>query len=246
MVTTPAVAPEPQAPINHLGRIFGALFSPKATFEDIARRPSWVAPIILLSILSTGVAYFLNTRMNWGSYIRQKAEENARFAQLPEEQKDRALAPQVKFAPYFSYCFGVIGPAIFALFFGLVYWASFNLFTGAGLKYSSSFGIAAHATIPSAITSILAIITLALKSPGDVDPEHMVASSVSSFLGSDAPKWLVALGNSLELSWIWILILFAIGFSAANPKKIKAASAFGVVFGLWLVWVLLKVGWAAI
>ncbi len=137
MVTTPAVAPEPQAPINHLGRIFGALFSPKTTFEDIARQPSWVAPIILLSILSTGVAYFLNARMNWGSYIRQKAEENSRFrfAQLPEEQKDRALAPQVKFAPYFSYCFGVIGPAIFALFFGLVYWASFNLFTGAGLKY---------------------------------------------------------------------------------------------------------------
>ena len=244
MVTTPAVAPEPQAPINHFGRIFGALFSPKATFEDIAKRPSWIAPIILLTILGIAVAYFLNARMDWGTYIRQKAEESSRFAQLSEEQKAGALGPQVKYAPVFTYVFGGLGAAIGALFFAFVYWGSFNLFTGAGLKYSTSFGIASHAFIPSAIVSILAIVTLALKSPGDVDPERMVASSVASFLANDAPKWLVSLGNSLEVFWIWVLALFAIGFSAANPKKIKPGSAFGIVFGLWAVWILVKVGWA--
>src|SRR5712691_3248497 len=42
MATTPAPAPEPQASISPFGRIIGVLFSPKSTFEDIARKPSWV------------------------------------------------------------------------------------------------------------------------------------------------------------------------------------------------------------
>jgi hypothetical protein len=42
------------------------------------------------------------------------------------------------------------------------------------------------------------------------------------------------------------MVLAAIGFSAANPKKIKPAMAYSVVFGLWGVWVLAKVAWAAL
>jgi len=33
------------------------------------------------------------------------------------------------------------------------------------------------------------------------------------------PKWLDTLGQSIELFWIWTLILIAIGFASANPKK---------------------------
>jgi hypothetical protein len=37
------------------------------------------------------------------------------------------------------------------------------------------------------------------------------------------------------------MALVALGFSAANPKKIKPAGAFLTVFGMWTVWVLGKV-----
>jgi hypothetical protein len=90
----------------------------------------------------------------------------------------------------------------------------------------------------------LAIIILVIKPRGDVDPEHFLASSLGAFLPDDAPKWLEALGQSLELFWIWTMTLVAIGFSAANRKKIKPAGAFLTVFGLWGVWVLGKVAWA--
>jgi hypothetical protein len=42
------------------------------------------------------------------------------------------------------------------------------------------------------------------------------------------------------------MALLAIGFAAANPKKISKGGAFGVVLGVWAVWVLVKVCWAAI
>jgi hypothetical protein len=128
----------------------------------------------------------------------------------------------------------------------LIYWASFNLFSGAGVKYGAAFGITTHAFVPTIIQNILAMVILPLKSYGDVDPESIVAANVKAFLGDGAPKWLAALGSSLDLFWIWFMVLVAIGFSAANPKKVKPATAFSVVFGLWGVWVLAKVVWAAL
>ena len=244
--TTSLPAPEAPKSINHFARIFGALFSPKKTFAQIAERPSWLAPVLLMAILATAVGAMLNTKMNWSDYIRHKAEESPRFAQLSEDQKDRAVTSQAKFWSNFSYCIGAVAVPISALCFTLIYWAAFNLFSGAGLRYGTAFGITSHALLPGAIQSILAMITLPLKSYGDVDPENIVAANVKAFLSGDAPKWLGALGSSLDLFWIWCMVLAAIGFTAANPKKIKPGTAYGVVFGLWGVWVLAKVAWAAL
>ncbi len=244
MSTLATPAPEAQAPINHLGRMIGAIVSPKKTFGEIAQRPSWLVPMALMVVLGIGVGALLNTRMNWGSYIRQKAEENPRFAQLPEDQKANALAMQVKLWSYLSYAVGPLVTVISALCFALIYWGAFNLFSGAGLKFGQSFGISTHALLPTVIGSVLALIIIPLKAYGEIDPEHLLATNVAALLGDNSPKWLVSLGSSLDVLWIWVLVLFAIGFSAANPKKVKPGTAFGIVFGLWAVWVLGKVGWA--
>jgi hypothetical protein len=129
--------------MNPFSRIIGVFFSPRPTFASIAERPSWIAPLLLMAILATGVGALLNTKMNWNDYIRHKAEENPRFSQLTEEQKDQAVAGQVRFWSYFSYTFGVLGVTFSALFFSLLYWGSFNLLRGAGLRYIQS-GIRYH------------------------------------------------------------------------------------------------------
>jgi len=241
-----AQLPQEQVPINHVGRLIGALVSPKQTFEEIARRPSWVAPIVLLTILGLIVSFALNQRMDWGSYIRQQAEKSPRFAQLSEDQKQNALATQVKLAPFFSYLIGALATAISVLILALVYWGAFSLLAGANPGFGKSFGIVSHAFVPTVIATGLAIVTIFLKRPGDVDPEHLLASNLGALLGSDAPRWQMSLATSLDIFWIWVLILLAVGFSATNPKKVSAGKAAGIVFGLWIVWLAAKVGWAFI
>jgi hypothetical protein len=44
---------------------------------------------------------------------------------------------------------------------------------------------------------------------------------------------------------LWVLILQAIGFSATNPKKLSFGKAFGTIFAVWIIYVLVKVGFAA-
>jgi len=246
MATTSMPAPEAAAPISPIGRIIGVFTSPKQTFTSIAEKPSWVAPMLLMMILAVVVGGLLNSKMNWAQYIRHKAEENPRFEQLSEDKKDEAVAGQVKFWAGFSYAVGAVAIPISILIFAGIYLVAFNLMSGAGVRYGQSFAITTHAFLPAAITSVLAMIILPLKTYGDVDPENIVATSLKAYLPETVPKPLLALGGSLELFWIWCLVLVAIGFAAANPRKVKPGAAFGIVFGLWAIWVLAKVAWAAI
>jgi Yip1 domain len=248
MATPSSSMPAPEAPasIGPVGRIIGALFSPKKTFADIAQKPSWLGPMVLLTVLSLGVSALLAQKVDWHSFMERQLSKNPRIEQMPADQKERIIESQAKYAPAFSYAIGLLGPILGTLLIGFIYWGAFNLFSGAGLKYGTAFGITSHAFVPSAIASVLALVTILLKARGDVDPENLLASSLSAFLPENASKWLHSLGKSIEVFWIWCLILLAIGFAAANPKKIKSGNAFGIVFGLWALWVLIKVAWAAI
>ncbi|MFZ0819459.1 MAG: YIP1 family protein [Candidatus Acidiferrales bacterium] len=247
---TTAVAPAPggeQAKIGAFGRVTGVLFSPGATFEDIARKPSWIVPMVLLIILNLGVVALVVKKLDWATMIRAQIESSSRASQLTEEQKEQQVAFGVKIAPFAAWGGGAIGIPILSLIMALAYWLGFNLLKGASLKFSTAFGIIVHALVPTLLAFILTGIILYLKPAGEIspDPSRMAATSLAAFLPSTAPKWLVSLGGSLDIFWFWCLALLAIGFSAANPRKISKGSAFGVVIGIWLVWVLAKVGWAA-
>jgi hypothetical protein len=246
MSTLPPAVPEPaaQPASSAVSRMTGVIFAPRKTFTEIARRPTWAAPFIIICLLSIAVSALIAQKTDWRSFFERQMSKNPRTEQMPQEQKDRILESQVKYAPKIAFAFGLIITAFMMLFLTLIYWGAFNLFTGAGLNFATSFGIVTHACVPWIISSILAIIILSIKRSGDVDPEHFLASSVAAFLPDDAPHWLDSLGQSIELFWMWALALIAIGFSASSPKKIKLAGAFLTVFGIWAVWVLGKVAWA--
>src|SRR5260370_6985403 len=163
-MATSTSLPVPEAPksINHFARIFGALFSPKKTFAQIAERPSWLAPVLLMAILATAVGAMLNTKMNWSDYIRHKAEESPRFAQLSEDQKDRAVTSQTKFWSDFSSCIGAVAVPISALCFALIYWGASNRFSGPGFRCGPAFRIASPALLPGATPTTLATLNLPL------------------------------------------------------------------------------------
>jgi hypothetical protein len=244
MSTSPVSTPEIQPESGAVGRMTEVIVAPKKTFADIARRPTWVAPFLILCMMSVIVGGLLGAKTDCCSFFERQMSKNPRFDQMPQEQKDRVLESQVKYAPKIAFAFGLIGTVMVTLLMALVYWGAFNLFNGAELGFKTSFGITSQAFVPSIIGSILAVIILLIKLRGDVDPEHFLASSVAAFLPDDAPRWLEALGQSLELFWVWTLALVAIGFSAANPKNIKPAGAFFTVFGIWAVWVCCKLVWA--
>ena len=244
--TSPIPASEPSQPINHFGRMTGVLFSPKQTFSEIANRPSWLLPVVLLVVLSSIAGVLVTQKTDWRSFFERQMSQSSRFDQMSQEQKDRILERQMDWAPKIGVVIAPVATVVLIFVLTVVYWGAFSLFSGAGLDFATSFGISSHALIPVALSNVLAIVTLVLRAKGDVDPEHILASSLGAFLPDNSAHWLTVLGQSVELFWIWSLALVAVGFAAAGPKKINRGSAFGIVFGLWLLYVVCRVGVAAI
>jgi hypothetical protein len=242
-VAAPAPDQEP-AKIGAVGRMIGMLFSPKATFEDIVRKPSWLAPLLLMVVLVSGLGYMLGQKVDWAGFIRHQSEASPAFTALSQDQQDQRVTVGAKIAPIFADCSGVFIP-IGLLIVTLIYWLAFNLITGSGLRFSVPWAIACFSQVPAMLGSILGIVVVGLKPAGTVSPERFLASTLAAYLSPDAPHWLVVLGTSVDIFFIWTMILVATGFSVANPRKISKGSAYGIVFGLWILYVAVRVGIAA-
>jgi hypothetical protein len=120
------------------------------------------------------------------------------------------------------------------------------LLGGANTNFGTSFSITAHAFLTGLVSSPLFILILYLKPYGTADLDNPLAANLAAILPDDSAKWLVALCKSFDLFTFWTLILLAIGFAATNPRKLKGRKTFSIAFGVSAVFVVLRVGWAAI
>ena len=82
MATTTAAVPEAPQHIGAFGRIIGALVNPRPTFEDIARKPSWLLPLLLLIILSLTITAVFGKRVGWRAFMEKQLAQNSRVQQL--------------------------------------------------------------------------------------------------------------------------------------------------------------------
>lgn len=241
------VTPTPEAPAsdNSISRIFGALFSPKATFASIAARPTWLAPLILMCLLSVVVIAIFGQRVGWHDFMVRQIESNSRTAQLPAEQKSQIIAQQEKYASITSYAGVVVGTFVGAVVVAAIFMGVFNLFGGTKIEFKTSLGIVSYGWAPGIVAGLLGILILFLKDPSTVDIQNLVASNPAALLADGSPKWLVSLLGSLDIFSFWMMILMAFGYSATNPKKLSFGKAFGSILGVWLIYVVLKVGLTA-
>lgn len=236
-----APEPEPRAEISAFGRIVGAFFSPKRTFTDIARKPSWLLPVIVMTIFSLSVSVVMNRRVDWRDVASKRIESSKRSATMSSEQKEQGIAMSAKISPGIAYAFGLIGPILAVVIVAAVMMLAFNVIKGAAVTFGASMGIVAHAYVVTIVSSLLFIVILLLKPSDTIDLDNPVATNLAAFLPSTAPKALISLASSLDIFSFWTILLLGIGFAAYNPKKIKG-SGLSVVLGVWAIYVICKVG----
>jgi hypothetical protein len=242
MATTTAVPPaapeQPQPQMSAISRMMGVFFSPKPTFADIVRRPSWVAPLIFLFVIWFGLNVALVQKADWVEVSKEQIAKN-KFASravdsMPEEQKGTIYQQAAGRAKITRYVRAVIGWPLLLLVASLIYWGLYRLIGGARTNFATAFSIAAFAHLPMGLKELLAIPVTLLKDPAAIDPENFLASNPAAFLGSDAPLWQTAMLTPIDVFGIWAVILIAVGFSAADPKKLPLGKSLAIAFGFFL------------
>jgi hypothetical protein len=229
--------------------MIGVFFSPKETFQDITRHPSWIVPVVLYALITLAVTYSFTQQVGWKRFIQQQIERNPRAAQqmeqIPPERRAQVLEQQATVSKWIGYAISPFSYPVIILVVSGVMLLAMNVLGGANLRYKTALGITAHAYMPWALAGLGGLAVIYMKDPADVDIRDLLASHAGAFLPDGASPALRALASSFDLFTFWTLFLLAVGFAAAAPKKLTTGKAFGIALVPWGAYVLIKTGLAA-
>ena len=155
--------------------------------------------------------------------------------QMPAADRDRAMQQQTKFWRGFSYAYpGIM--LIWNIIVAAVLLATFKFGASADVKFKIALAIVMYASLPILIKSVLAAISVAAgAAPDSFTFQNPLASNPGYFLNPADSPFLYNLLSAIDVFMIWTLALTAIGFTCTS--KVKRSTAFMIVFGWYLVFV---------
>lgn len=241
MANTPDAAVTPAAGrMSAFARLGNVIIDPKPAFTDIASRPGWWVPMILLMAASLAFMVAFSQRVGWERFIQQSMEASSQTQNLTAEQRETAA----RIGGTFGTVAAVAGVPVSMLVIAGVLVFIFGTMLGTSVNFRQVFGIVAHAWLPSLFATGAAILVMFLKDPDDFDLKNPSGFNIGFYLPHSTPAWLVSLGGSIDVFSLWIILLLATGLSVASKKSWKT-SLMGVA-GPWALFVAGKVLWAAV
>ena len=239
-VTIPSSAPG-QAPLSEGARIIDTFISPTKTFTDLRRNAAWWGPFLLMVVVSTLFVYTAGQKIGFRKIMENQMQaqpkQQARLEQLPPDQREEQLQKGAKFTQIISYVFPLITLIIW-LIIASVMFATFKFAAGADISFKVSLAIVVYAALPLILKSLLSLLSVvAGMSPDSFSFQNPIASNPGYFLNPADNVFLYGIASAFDIFMIWTLVLTAIGFTCVS--KVKRGTAYGIVFGWWLVFTLL-------
>ncbi len=229
---------------SSIGRVGGVLFSPTRVFEAIRERPTWLLALVVLVLLGVVAGYVLGEKVDWEQVARDQLAQSSR--QLSEEDVERAITVTEALGSKMVFLGPLFGGPLVYLLMALLFWVSMKML-GGELTYKASFSTVLHGLMPSAVSALLTIPVILSRTELDMEQVNsgtLVASNVGAFAPEGTSNTMRSLLASIDIFSIWSIVLLSIGFAVvARVSRGKAAAA---VITLWIVYILLKVGAAAL
>jgi len=247
---TPEILPDAEAQSHGLGegsRLTGVFFEPGKAFADIAARPSFWVPLLVMMVTALTYVTLFSQHVGWERMMRQQIENSSRAAQLSPEQKEAQLQLVVRFAPVGGYAGAILGVPLGTLVWAAVLLLIVKTMMGAPVTLKQMFAVICYGSMPGVIMTVLATAVMFLKSPADFDLRNPLMFNPGALMDpTTASKGLYSLASSLDLFTIWKLILIGIGVKAAGGRNLSMGGAMTAVFLPWALWVICAAGFAAI
>jgi len=228
------------------GRVIGVLVSPEKTFKSIAERPTWVAPLLLMTLFSLGFGWVAQQRVNQAELFKYQMDKlgmelsKEQMAKLESEAAGQSQTRQVV-----GLCFGVAVVAGIYLAIAGLFLAVFRM-AGSEVDFGRSLSTILHGFLPAGM--VMALLNLAIVFPRtEISPEEMTTGLLTSSLRPLAPESspvLQSLLGSVDFFAIWSVVLLILGFRTV--ARVSTRTAATAVFVLWGLWVLGKAGFAAV
>jgi hypothetical protein len=230
-------------------RVANTFTAPKKTFEDIKRgNKSWWLPLIIGAVFTYiffgAVVQKIGMQQVVDNQIRMDAKAQERMANATPEQREMGYKISIWITEGAFLAGPVIGMAFVAILAaGLM--ATINFGFGGKATFGSIFAVYYYAWLPQMIKPMLGTIVIYTGvAPESFNIRNFAPTNLGAFLDPvETNKALYTLATSLDVLTIWTLVLLSIG--TAIVAGVKRSSGYIAVFGWWVIFVLIGVGWAA-
>jgi hypothetical protein len=224
--------------MSEVSRIAGVFFEPAKTFEDVAQRPTFIVPLVLVILCSLVYTALYSQHVGWERMIRHQMEASKQSQQQTPEQREQAIQIGLKFAPIIGYAIPLIFVPLGFLIAAAVLLAMVKMMS-APIQFNQVYAVMCYSGITGIVFIVLAIAVMFLKNPDDFDIQNPLAFNLGALLDPNSgSKFVYTLATSMDLFSIWKIILIAIGLKAAGGRSLSFTGALVAVLIPWGIWVL--------
>jgi len=228
-MTPVAEAASVQKPMNFMGRITGMFSSPMKTLADIAARPNYIAPLIIILL---GV--LILTQISLPALLSDSVEaieKSLERRNLPPDQMERAREIGLAYARNFSAISAALYTLIASILASAVLLFTGNIVLGGKANFKQLFSIYVW-------TGLIGVLGYILRTPLALSQGTMkVFFGPAVLLPAGAEQTtLFRLLAALDVFSLWRLALLALGFAAVYKfSKGKGFVALGSLYALLVV-----------
>ncbi|MCE1163851.1 MAG: YIP1 family protein [Bacteroidetes bacterium] len=227
--------------------ITGVFTSPGETFETIVRTPKktyWVIPVIISVVVGIVLTFlfFRDEQLISGVMDKQKAALEKRMeeqvksgkisgeqAKVSIEQAEKFMDPKGAFFQIIGYGGALVSPFLILFVLSLVYLVALKIMK-AEFEFTNILnvvGLSMLVTIVGAVIGfVLSVIT------GEMSTVSLGLVLKDSSVGLKVHELI----SKIDVFAIWFYFLIGIGLSKIG--KITSGKAYGVVFGIWILWII--------
>jgi hypothetical protein len=245
--TASALANDQDAPhLSQIERVVNTFIEPSKTFSDIKRNRSWWLPFLILVVLGYGFCFAAVQHVGWESLTTNVLRSQPKNAERLDKSTPAEQAQMLSVTKGIMEGFMVGSPAVVLILnalIALLLWGGFAFVLGGTTTYGEMFAVAIFAALPNTLNSLVSIVTAFVSDPQTYNLNVPSPASLAYFLDASAAPWLMSLAKSLDIFSLWGLALT--GFGGAIVSRVKPLRGIMLVFGVWLLYVIVKVGIAA-
>jgi hypothetical protein len=241
------ITEEPQE-LSQMDAISGVFTEPGNTFETIMKFPKrnfWLLPVLILVVTSivSSFLFFSDAELvgkmmdKQKVKMRERMQESVKQGKMSQEQANDAIEKAEKFMDpnglFFKitgFAGAVVAPFIMLFVLSVIYMLLLKMFK-ASFEFTNILNVVGLSLIISAVGGVLGIVISIIM--GD-----LTSIGLALFFKADAVgDTLHGLFMKIDVFSVWFYMLVAMGL--VKVAKIKSAVSYSVVFGLWIVWLLL-------
>jgi hypothetical protein len=230
------------APMSEVSRLIGVFFEPKKTFTDIAQRPGWILPTLIVIVCAVIYIGAFSSHIGWEPYLHRTMDNNRQLLQMPAEQRQNVFNIYLRVLPIFGYVAAVVFTPLMFLVGAAIAMGIIKGLMGVPIRFKQAFAAFAYASLPNCIYSLLAtIVIFATPHPEDFNVQNGFFSNPAALMDfQTSSKFLYTVVRYVDVFVIWVVLLIATGLKAAAGKRLSFGGAlFAVVLPL-VVFVLLS------